>query len=109
MISLESLRRNGNGSDTELAGAWILVDGLGGLPPGTHRDAEVAGSQVVICRFEGDLFAYGNRCPSCDFVWHEGFLEGKILVCAGCGERYDVRKAGRSVRGRPSIWTPARC
>lgn len=100
VISLESLRRNGNGSDSELAGAWILVDGLGELPPGTHRDAEVAGWQVVICRFEGDLFAYGNRCPSCDFTWHEGFLEGKILLCAGCGERYDVRKAGRSVRGR---------
>jgi Fe-S cluster biogenesis protein NfuA/nitrite reductase/ring-hydroxylating ferredoxin subunit len=106
VISLESLRRNGHGGENgndnghAVAGAWITVDGLAGLPPGAHMCTDVAGAPVVVCRFGGDFFAYGNRCPSCSFVWQEGILDGKLLVCAGCGERYDIRKAGRSARGQ---------
>ncbi|MBA2596413.1 MAG: NifU family protein, partial [Chloroflexia bacterium] len=106
VISLDSLRRNGdagtngNGSAHAAAGAWITVDGLVGLAPGTLIATDVAGAAVVVCSSGGDLYAYGNRCPSCGFVWQEGSLDGKMLVCAGCGERYDVRQAGRSVRGQ---------
>lgn len=100
VISLDSLRRNGNGADHAAAGAWITIDGLAGMPPGTLITTDVAGAPVVVCSYGGDLYAYGNRCPSCHYVWREGSLDGKILVCAGCGERYDVRKAGRSMRGQ---------
>ena len=112
VISLDALRRdgtastNGNGSHadhvslTPTGGEWVIVDGLAGLDGGMVAPVQVDGVPVVVCRLDDDLLAYRNRCPVCGGIWADERLNGKVLACGGCGERYDVRLAGSGLNGR---------
>lgn len=103
VISLDSLRRNGradasggSGRSGAQDGAWVAVAGLGVVEPGMLTTAEVAGASIVVCRVDSDLYAYRNACPGCGGAWTQGELDRAMLPCPICGERYDVRLAGRN-------------
>jgi Fe-S cluster biogenesis protein NfuA/nitrite reductase/ring-hydroxylating ferredoxin subunit len=76
---------------------WELVEGLDGLEPGRLTSVEVAGSGVVVCRLDGELYAYRDRCPACGAGLAGAALAAGVLACGSCGQRYDVRLAGRGV------------
>jgi Fe-S cluster biogenesis protein NfuA/nitrite reductase/ring-hydroxylating ferredoxin subunit len=76
---------------------WELVEGLDGLEPGRLTSVEVAGSGVVVCRLDGELYAYRDRCPACGAGLAGAVLAADVLACGSCGQRYDVRLAGRGV------------
>ena len=76
---------------------WELVEGLDGLEPGRLTSVEVAGSGVVVCRLDGELYAYRDRCPACGGSLAGAALAADVLACGSCGQRYDVRLAGRGV------------
>jgi len=82
-----------NGSN----GAWNTVSGVGALPPGTMKAVEVEGSPVLVCSAGGNLYAYRNACPGCASDLEAASLSGEVLACPSCGERYDVRRAGRGL------------
>jgi Fe-S cluster biogenesis protein NfuA/nitrite reductase/ring-hydroxylating ferredoxin subunit len=82
----------GNGSN----GAWTTVSGVGAMPPGTTKAVQVEGSPVLVCSSGGELYAYRNTCPSCASTLEAASLSGEVLACS-CGERYDVRRAGRGL------------
>jgi Fe-S cluster biogenesis protein NfuA/nitrite reductase/ring-hydroxylating ferredoxin subunit len=79
------------------AGGWTDVDGLGQLRAGDLTAVTVAGVAVVVCRVDGSLYAYRDRCPACGAALADGGLAGAELACRGCGARYDVRLAGRGI------------
>lgn len=56
----------------------------------------ISGVALLLCRSEGVDLAYRDRCPACSSGLGSARLEGRVLTCAGCGRRYDVRAAGRS-------------
>jgi Fe-S cluster biogenesis protein NfuA/nitrite reductase/ring-hydroxylating ferredoxin subunit len=58
---------------------------------------EVGGRPMLFLRLEPDTYAYGADCPSCGGSLADASLTGGELCCAGCGRRYDVRRAGRCV------------
>jgi len=68
------------------------LDGLDGAPQ-VH---EIGGREVLFCRAEKGLYAYGGRCPACNADLAQGELAGRFLVCGACGKRFDVVHAGRS-------------
>lgn len=79
-------------------GAWAMAGGLPELRGGGHVVKEVAGERVLFIALRGGYYAYRPHCPACD-----GGLDGAVpaageLVCPDCGERYDIRRAGRSLR-----------
>jgi nitrite reductase/ring-hydroxylating ferredoxin subunit len=43
------------------------------------------------------LYAYAPRCPGCGAPLDGSGLDGATLACPGCGNRYDVRAAGRGL------------
>jgi Fe-S cluster biogenesis protein NfuA len=67
-----------------------LVDGLPLLEA-------VDGEDVLFVRRDERLLAYRPACPGCEASLGDGVLDGAELVCARCGHRYDVRRAGRCV------------
>jgi len=101
VITLDSLRRNGNGhaangSNGAVTDGWSVIEGVGGLLAGRLTTAEVAGEPIVVCRLDTDFYAYRNACAACGGAWVAGGLDGELLACPACGARYDVRLAGRS-------------
>ncbi len=80
------------------AGEWVELAGLFEPGPGEILGLEVEGEPVILVRVGEALYAYRDRCPGCGVGVRSGRLEGSRLACPGCGEVYDVRLAGRSLR-----------
>jgi Fe-S cluster biogenesis protein NfuA/nitrite reductase/ring-hydroxylating ferredoxin subunit len=87
--------------------AWYPVPDLAGLAPGEVGGFQVAGITVLACRVGDELFAYHDRCGSC-----EGSLAGAalhrpmgspvgsaVLRCPRCRAHFDVVHAGVSIEG----------
>ena len=56
---------------------------------------EVSGEAVLFLRPSERVYAYRPRCPTCADKLESATLRANELTCAGCGNRYDVLRAGR--------------
>jgi Fe-S cluster biogenesis protein NfuA/nitrite reductase/ring-hydroxylating ferredoxin subunit len=75
---------------------WVTIPDIG--PPSSRPViAAVAGTRVLLCSVRGTLYAYRDACAACGISLAEGTLTLGELACPGCGTRYDVRSAGRSI------------
>ena len=52
---------------------------------------EVDGLPIVICNFEGRVYALENRCSHDDAELGSGELEGCQIVCPRHGAKFDIR------------------
>lgn len=76
--------------------SWVTLPGIG--PPDGRPTATVAsGVPIVVCSVRGTLYAYCDACAGCGSSLADGTLAGEQLSCPGCGARYDVRAAGKSL------------
>ena len=78
-------------------GAWAAAgppEDLGGEGPVVR---EVAGAEVLFVALDGNRYAYRPACPACGERLGSATVSGGALRCGGCGERYDVRRAGRGL------------
>jgi nitrite reductase/ring-hydroxylating ferredoxin subunit len=67
---------------------------------GELATAEVTGERILLCRVGKHLYAYRELCPACGSPIGSTALDGEILSCASCEERYNVRFAGRALGRR---------
>jgi Fe-S cluster biogenesis protein NfuA/nitrite reductase/ring-hydroxylating ferredoxin subunit len=81
------------------AATWVEVDGIEGLSQGRVVPMLVAGTAAVVCNVAGSLYAYADRCAGCGSGLTGAELEGAVLACPGCAQRYDVVRAGRGMGG----------
>ncbi len=81
------------------AATWVQVDGIEGLGQGHVAPTLVAATATVVCNVGGSLYAYADRCPLCGSGLTGAQLEGALLACPGCAQRYDVVRAGRGLGG----------
>lgn len=88
-----------NGASGKLP-VWMPFEQPAPKNPGELLTAEVTGEPIMLCRVGTQLYAYRRRCPSCGSLIEHGDLNGDVLTCASCDERYNVRFAGRSLGGR---------
>ncbi|MGH3327823.1 MAG: NifU family protein [Streptomycetales bacterium] len=95
-VPLESLQQRPT-ADGERAGRWTALPDIGGLGPGELRSVDIAGTPVVVCNADGELYAYRNGCPACSASLSGAGLAGGVLDCPACHGRYDVRLAGRGL------------
>ena len=79
----------------ENGASWTMVGGLPQLSGGGLLAKEVSGEPLLFVKLEDDIFAYRNLCPGCGGSLENGDLDGSGLGCPGCGNRYDVRRAGK--------------
>ena len=73
---------------------WKVIKGLDVLPNGAMKAVEIPGLNLIVCRFNKQLYAYRNLCPACDRSFSNGTLEDNIIGCQ-LGHRYDVQLAGK--------------
>jgi Fe-S cluster biogenesis protein NfuA/nitrite reductase/ring-hydroxylating ferredoxin subunit len=81
------------------AATWVQVDGIDGLGQGQVVPMLVADTAAVVCNVAGSLYAYADRCSVCGSGLTGAQLEGAVLACPGCAQRYDVVRAGRGMGG----------
>jgi nitrite reductase/ring-hydroxylating ferredoxin subunit len=58
---------------------------------------EVAGEPVLFVKLDQGLYAYRPGCPECGESLAGAPVLGTELACPGCGDRYDVLRAGRGL------------
>jgi Fe-S cluster biogenesis protein NfuA/nitrite reductase/ring-hydroxylating ferredoxin subunit len=75
---------------------WKIVKGVDSLPNGGMRGVEIAGTNLVICKFRDQLYAYRNFCPACERTFSNGTLIENILSCQ-LGHSYDIHVAGKCI------------
>ncbi|MGH3983066.1 MAG: NifU family protein [Pseudonocardiaceae bacterium] len=81
------------------ASTWIQVDGIEDLGQGQVVPMLVAGTAAVVCNVAGSLYAYADYCPACGSGLTGAELEGALLACPHCAQRYNVVRAGRGSSG----------
>lgn len=75
--------------------AWSTAGGMPELANGGVVLKEVSGEPVLFLRPNGRVYAYRPACPGCEGSLRAAALRGTELTCPGCGNRYDVLRAGR--------------
>jgi Fe-S cluster biogenesis protein NfuA/nitrite reductase/ring-hydroxylating ferredoxin subunit len=74
---------------------WVQLEGVADLP----RGAVTATMGLVVANVAGTLLAFHDRCAGCPGRLADGMLLGGKLICAHCGRRFDLPRAGRDADG----------
>jgi Fe-S cluster biogenesis protein NfuA/nitrite reductase/ring-hydroxylating ferredoxin subunit len=75
---------------------WVTLPNIG--PPSSRPiSASADGIAVLVCSVRGTLYAYRDSCPACESSLADGVLNREELTCPGCGQRYNVRLAGKGI------------
>jgi len=83
--------------------AWVVLQPPE-LRPGQCATVDVAGYPVLLAlpagsASSGGLVAYRDSCPSCHGELDGAVLDGDQLSCPSCQSEFDVRRAGRALKG----------
>jgi nitrite reductase/ring-hydroxylating ferredoxin subunit len=73
---------------------WIVIDNALQLGNEAGMSVRAGALRLIVCRVNGNLYAYRNNCPACNMPLNAGTLDRGLLRC-GLGHQYDVRQAGR--------------
>jgi Fe-S cluster biogenesis protein NfuA/nitrite reductase/ring-hydroxylating ferredoxin subunit len=76
---------------------WTPVENTKPLPEGGFMTVHTESEPLLVCRIEGQLYAYHDRCPGCNMPLHLGNLSGTTLTC-GMGHSFDAQHAGAGVK-----------
>jgi Fe-S cluster biogenesis protein NfuA/nitrite reductase/ring-hydroxylating ferredoxin subunit len=82
--------------------SWIRLEREAMPDTPALASREVTGERILLCRLGETLYAYRDRCAACGATLAAGTLDGSLLGCPACGQRFDVRLAGRAVE-RPEV------
>lgn len=75
---------------------WNVIKSADQLEEGAWMPVRLGESRLVVCKHNGTLYAYRNRCPACNMPLDTGSFEAGFLSCA-LNHRYDVVRAGQCV------------
>jgi Fe-S cluster biogenesis protein NfuA/nitrite reductase/ring-hydroxylating ferredoxin subunit len=73
---------------------WTVVKSGHQLEEGAWMPVRLGEARLVLCKVNGTLYAYRNRCPACNMPLDTGSFAHGFLACA-LNHRYDVVHAGR--------------
>ena len=81
------------------APGWSPLAEAEGVAPGTFRAITIEGAELIVANVDGTVLAYRDRCAGCGGALANATLEGPLLTCRACGDRFDLPRAGRSEAG----------
>ncbi len=87
-------------SAVEMEPTWVSIGDQNGFSANLLTSTEAMGSRIVLCRVEGQLYAYRDACPACGSAMGGGTVTHSLVVCPSCNKNYDPRLAGRSTESR---------
>ena len=82
-------------AEVHAAPEWTDIEEARHLQEGALIRAAAMGTQLIVCKAAGKLYAYRDRCPACNLPLHLGTLEAGLLACRA-GHRFSIRNAGLS-------------
>ncbi len=74
---------------------WTMVGGLPELSGGGTVVKPIGDQPILFLRLENSIYGYRPVCPACAESLAGAEVRGVELSCPGCGNRYDVMRAGR--------------
>jgi Fe-S cluster biogenesis protein NfuA/nitrite reductase/ring-hydroxylating ferredoxin subunit len=74
---------------------WTMAGGMPELQGDRPLLKRIAGEDILFLRLAGTVYAYRPYCPGCEESLESGVQEATALRCGGCGNRYDILRAGR--------------
>jgi Fe-S cluster biogenesis protein NfuA/nitrite reductase/ring-hydroxylating ferredoxin subunit len=77
--------------------SWAVAGGMPELRGGGTVLKDIAGESVLFIALDQRMVAYRPHCPGCGGSLADAVPAGRELACPDCGNRYDVRRAGRSL------------
>ncbi|MGB8386557.1 NifU family protein [Mycobacterium sp.] len=77
--------------------AWHPMPELAELRSGEVAGFEIAGTTVLACRIDDQVFAYRDHCPVCDDTLAGAELQDARLRCPRCRSQFDIVHAGAAV------------
>jgi Fe-S cluster biogenesis protein NfuA/nitrite reductase/ring-hydroxylating ferredoxin subunit len=75
---------------------WVEIPRAWELAEDSMTAVHAGAAALILCRTNGQLYAYRDHCPACNMPLHLGMIDGDFLECS-LGHRYDVSHAGRSI------------
>ena len=79
----------------DLEGQWTMAGGLPELSGAVRVVKQIGGQQILFLKLEDRFYGYRPLCPACEESLAEAVVLAAELTCSGCGNRYDVLRAGR--------------
>lgn len=76
---------------------WLIVAGTEKLNEGKWLKVSTKSEPILVCKVEGQLYAYRDHCPACNLPLHLGELQGREIVCS-LGHRFDLMHAGAGIK-----------
>jgi nitrite reductase/ring-hydroxylating ferredoxin subunit len=69
---------------------FVEVAKLDEIAPGGMRAYEVKGKEIVLCNYDGKIYAVSRRCGHMNSPLEMGTLEGYILTCPLHYSQFDI-------------------
>ena len=85
------------------APGWLPFEEAGAIDPGTFRAVALEGVDLVVANVDGTVLAYRDRCAACETSLRAASLTGPLLTCNGCGQAFDLTRAGRAAAGEEHL------
>jgi len=96
-------RNDGEAPRASDAAGFVEVGSLAQLPAGALMRVTVGASELLLANVGGRVVAIGDLCLRCGRSLSAASLSGRVLICSGCGWRYDVERG--CVDGLPRLQT----
>ncbi len=69
---------------------FMTVAALADIAPNTAKAVDVAGRSILLCNFEGNIFALENRCSHAEEPLACGRIRNGWIACPAHGARFDL-------------------
>ncbi|MCX9010493.1 MAG: non-heme iron oxygenase ferredoxin subunit [Candidatus Methanoperedens sp.] len=69
---------------------FVEVTKLDEIAPGGMKAYEVNGKEIVLCNYDGKIYAVSRRCGHMNSPLEMGTLEGYILTCPLHSSQFDI-------------------
>ena len=75
---------------------WTRIEIAPGMPNGTFIPVRTESESLLICKVDGQLYAYRDNCPACNMPLRLGELHGSLITC-NIGHPFDLKRAGAGI------------
>ena len=70
---------------------FVEVAKMDDIAPGGMKAVEANGKEIVLCNYDGKIYAVSRRCGHTNAPLEMGTLEGYILTCPLHFSQFDIR------------------
>jgi len=78
----------------DVSGTWVSVIRSLGFEDGQFKIVNYAGINLLICKLDGDFYAYRNVCAVSQQSLDDALFDSPMLTCTCHGYSYNLRRAG---------------